>query len=82
MIPLVEIAKDDLELFQKKYNDYWGLNLMRVEFKIPDHHWPKVLDWSYSNLSTLYDIGYEAGQEFFKKHEPVLIPEERPDAAD
>jgi hypothetical protein len=31
-----------------------------------------VLDWSYSNLSTLYDVGYEAGQKFFEKHQEQL----------
>ena len=35
---------------------------------IPERHWPKVLDWSYSNLATLYDVGYEAGQRFFEKN--------------
>jgi NTE family protein len=72
MIPLVEIAKDDVEIFKHKYNDYWKLNLMPVKFEIPNEHWPKVLDWSYSNLSTLFDIGYEAGQKFYEEHKEVL----------
>lgn len=25
-----------------------------------------MLDWSYSNLSQLYDIGYHAGEKFFE----------------
>ena len=74
MIPLVEIAKDDIKLFESNYNKDWGLNLMRIRFDIPDRHWPKVLDWSYSNLSTLFDIGYAAGQKFFEKHKHVLQP--------
>jgi NTE family protein len=75
MIPLVEIAKDDIKLFEANHNKDWKLNLMRIKFDIPDQHWPKVLDWSYSNLSTLYDIGYEAGQKFFKANKEVLLPE-------
>ncbi len=82
MIPLVEIAKDDIKLFEANYNKDWNLNLMRIKFDIPDQYWPKVLDWSYSNLSTLYDIGYEGGQKFFEAHKDVLQPEAQPDAAD
>jgi NTE family protein len=82
MIPLVEIAKDDIELFKYKYNKKWNLNLMPIKFKVPPKHWPKALDWSYSNLSTLYDVGYEAGQKFFEAHKDVLLPEAQPDAAD
>jgi NTE family protein len=74
MIPLVEIAKDDLKMFEDKHNKEWKLNLMRIKFDIPEQHWPKVLDWSYSNLSTLYDIGYEAGQKFFEEHKELLQP--------
>jgi hypothetical protein len=72
MIPLVEIAKDDIELFQHKYNREWNLNLLRIKFDIPDEHWPYVLDWSYSNLSKLYDIGYTAGLRFYEENEAAL----------
>ena len=34
MIPLVEIAKDDIKLFESNYNKDWGLNLMRIRFDI------------------------------------------------
>jgi NTE family protein len=74
MIPLVEIARDDIKLFESRYNKDWNLDLIRIEFDIPEKHWPKVLDWSYSNLSTLFDIGYEAGQKFFEKHKRILQP--------
>jgi hypothetical protein len=64
MIPLVEIAKDDLELFQLKHQKKWNVDLLKIEFDIPDDHWPYALDWSYSNLKTLYDVGYKAGLKF------------------
>lgn len=70
MIPLVEIAKDDIEIFEHKYNrDHgerkgWGLHLHKLKFDIPEAQWPHVLDWSYSNLKTLYDVGYAAGDAF------------------
>ena len=43
--------------------------LLRMPFRrfIPPEHWPQVLDWSYSNMSKLFDIGYETGQ-FFVEH--------------
>ena len=49
--------------------------LLQVNFGelIPEEYWPKVLDWSYSNLSTLYDIGYEAGKKFFENNQERLI---------
>ena len=76
MVPLVEIAKDDVELFKyrhkDKWADRWGKDgeefLLQVQFDIPEDHWPYVLDWSYSNLSKLYDIGYEAGLKFYEEH--------------
>jgi predicted patatin/cPLA2 family phospholipase len=81
MIPLVEIAKDDIEIFKYKHNKDWNLNLMPITFDIPDQHWPKVLDWSYSNLSILYDIGYKAGEQFYEDNKKVLAAEAQPDAS-
>jgi NTE family protein len=77
MIPLVEIAKDDIRLFEQVHNQHWSdeqpkLNLLRITFEIPDEHWPYVLDWSYSNLSKLYDIGYAAGLKFYDENQEVL----------
>jgi hypothetical protein len=76
MIPLVEIAKDDVELFKHRHKGKWAKTwgkdgeefLLQVKFDIPKEHWPYVLDWSYSNLSKLYDIGYEAGLKFYEEH--------------
>jgi hypothetical protein len=44
--------------------------ILRMPFRdhIPEEHWPKVLDWSYSNMSKLFDIGVETAEEFVKKH--------------
>jgi hypothetical protein len=92
MIPLVEIAKDDIELFKYRHKDRWADKwgkdgeefLLQINFGelIPEKHWPKVLDWSYSNLSTLYDVGYEAGQKFFAKYKDRLtVRRPAPEAA-
>jgi predicted acylesterase/phospholipase RssA len=74
MIPLVEIAKDDIELFDLKYRKDWNVELLRIRFDVPDDHWPYALDWSYSNLKTLYDVGYDAGLKFYDEHRDVLQP--------
>jgi predicted acylesterase/phospholipase RssA len=74
--PLVEIARDDTKIFELKYNrgpDGEALRkLLKVEFDIPAEHLPQVLDWSYSNLKTLFDIGYRSGLKFFENHRMEL----------
>lgn len=74
MIPLVEIAKDDIELFDAKYRKSWNVELLKIAFDVPEDHWPHALDWSYSNLKTLFDVGYEAGLKFYDEHKDVLVP--------
>ena len=70
--PLVEIARDDTKLFELQYNrgpDGKPLRkLLKIEFEIPEQHLPRSLDWSHSNLSTLFNIGYEAGSRFYETH--------------
>jgi predicted acylesterase/phospholipase RssA len=76
IVPLVEIAKDDIALFKYRHKDKWAERwgkdgeefLLPIEFDIPVDHWPHVLDWSYGNLSKLYDIGYQAGLRFHERH--------------
>jgi NTE family protein len=74
--PLVEIARDDTKIFELKYNqgpDGKALRkILKVEFDVPEEHLPQVLDWSYSNLSTLFDIGYQSGLKFYEKHRKNL----------
>ena len=38
--------------------------LHRIGFDIEDSYWPKVLDWSRSNLKKLFEVGYEAASSF------------------
>jgi len=74
MIPLVEIAKDDLKMFELVHKKKWDKppELKRISFDIPKSYWPKILDWSYSNLETLYDIGYRAGIKFYEENEDIF----------
>lgn len=62
MVPLAEISKDDLEVFRLKYKPK-NMDLVHISLTkhVPKNHWPFVLDWSYSNLASLYKFGYQAG---------------------
>lgn len=73
MVPLVEIARDDTKIFELKYNTGKNKrNLLKVQFDIPEKQWPYVLDWTYSNLKTLYDVGYESGKKFISENKKFL----------
>jgi len=81
IVPLVEIAKDDIKIFDKvhrpKVRKMYGEpvpKLLKIDFAahMPKAHWPNVLDWSYSNLETLYGVGHEAGWAFCTKHAKTL----------
>jgi predicted acylesterase/phospholipase RssA len=75
IVPLVANADSHLKLFEREYDPYHEddprklLHKIRFADQIPLEHWPHVLDWSYSNLETLFHAGYRAGQEFFTTHE-------------
>ena len=82
IVPLVAIAKDDMKLFEELHKPNIPANfnapepkLLRVNFKkhMPADHWPKVMDWSYSNLQILYDVGYRAGEECFAENKQDLV---------
>jgi len=72
-VPLTAIAEDDIKLFERLHltnidnlEKYFGgkkPNLVKIDFhkQISHNNWPNVLDWSYSNLSALYEAGYRAG---------------------
>lgn len=75
MVPLAEISKDDLEVFQRRYKPD-NLDLVHISLKdhVPENHWPYVLDWSYSNLASLYEFGYRAGAACYDAN-PELFTE-------
>jgi NTE family protein len=81
--PLVAVAEDDLKLFEKVHKggipEQFGQpepKLLKIDFSnhMPKDHWPNVLDWSYSNLTTLYKVGYAAGKAFYEKNRNALVP--------
>ncbi len=72
MTPIVALAKKQIQLFHaeqalfKERHGYQYFELMKVSFKIPSYAQPYVMDWSRSNLETLFDVGYKAGLEFYE----------------
>lgn len=74
IIPLVKTAEDNLELFALKHNKGWRradgakADLLKIEFDVAEDHLVEVLDWSASNASRLFDIGYKSGQSFCDVH--------------
>lgn len=73
--PLVEVARDDLKLFEYQHNrdpqtGQPKRKLLKVPLmsSVPQDQLPDVLDWSNSNLQSLYEIGHRAGREFCDRH--------------
>ena len=56
--------------------------MLRMPFRnhIPEERWETVLDWSHSNMSTLWDIGYDMAQEFVQNHYQALGLKKKPKA--
>lgn len=77
--PLVKVAQSDIRLFDLEHNrdPVTGKpkrRMLKVDLKggIPEDHWPKVLDWSHSNMTMLFDLGYKAGLKFYEEHLDML----------
>jgi NTE family protein len=68
MTPVVALARKNLEHFENYQNrDEKGkpiFELLKLKFPIPESLQPHIMEWSYSNLSHLWDIGYVVGEKF------------------
>ncbi|MBS1156469.1 MAG: alpha/beta hydrolase [Proteobacteria bacterium] len=56
--PLVEIARDDIKIFEDRYKGNICLHKVPLLEGIPEEDLPTVFDWSRSNLDALYKIGH------------------------
>lgn len=74
IVPTVEIAKDDTKIFEAVYNRNPKRRLFKVPFDIPESQLPYALDWSRSNLKTLYRIGYGSAKDFLAREGSALLP--------
>lgn len=72
--PLTRIAEMDTKAYEDGDAKLDGVDVLRMPFRnnISDEQWPRVLEWSYSNMSELFDIGYKTGQEFAQTHKNTL----------
>ena len=74
IVPTVEIAKDDTKIFEAVYNRNPKRKLFKVPFDIPESQLPYALDWSRSNLQTLYRIGYGSAKDYLGGEGSTLVP--------
>lgn len=76
--PIVSLAKRDLEGFtsflksEEIREQAKNLYHQPIEFPISPDHAPYLLEWSHSNLTYLWDVGYVAGVTFLKDHARAL----------
>jgi predicted acylesterase/phospholipase RssA len=73
MTPIVSLADTHKQIFAH-FQRQGGAKFKLIEFRfqVPEELHPHVLDWSYSNMQRLWDIGVEAGEEFFRQHADKL----------
>lgn len=74
IVPLVEIARDDTKIFEAVHNADGRRRLFKVPFAIPPAQQVESLDWSRSNLETLFGIGYRSAQDYLAGDGKELLP--------
>ncbi|GAA5168782.1 patatin-like phospholipase family protein [Viridibacterium curvum] len=66
--PLVEIARDDVKLFEQvhmpRYPKLKPLFKVPLVDDVPEKFLPDVFDWSRSNLERLYRMGYDTAHRY------------------
>lgn len=76
--PLVEIARDDVKIFEDRYKKAICLHKVPLLDGIPGKELPEALDWSRSNLSEMYEIGYKQGKDWARTHLSHMVVEAKP----
>ena len=67
MTPVVSLARKDIELFLGSEAAQRYKLLPTMTFEIPEYAQPYMLDWSYSNMCTMWDVGHAAGEDFYQR---------------
>src|SRR5262245_37582123 len=72
VVPIVALAK--------KANEAMGhdTTIHRIKFRIPEDRQADLLEWNYSNLAALFDIGYAAGLDWLRLNPNVLPRQPEP----
>lgn len=73
IVPLVELARDDTKIFESVHNKNGERQLFKVPFDIPDEQIPESLDWSRSNLETLFQVGYDSAKSYLAGDGQALL---------
>jgi predicted acylesterase/phospholipase RssA len=58
--------------YRARYPDGYPEEFYKLTFDIPDDVGQHLTEWSYSNLSTMFKIGYECGQKFWQDNAKKL----------
>jgi hypothetical protein len=72
------LAKAQIEEFKEdnpkcdECSDHWNGDMLTARWDVPPEAQPFVMDWSYSNLTTLFRVGQETGRKFVEKYEKRL----------
>lgn len=78
MTPVVALAKAQIEEFKEdnpkcdECSDQWTGDMLTAKWNVPPEAQPFVMDWSYSNLTTLFRVGQETGRKFVEKYKNRL----------
>ena len=57
--PICSLARKNKDIFESRRGD---ITLKCVDFKVTEEQKPFMLDWSYSNMTAMWNVGYEAGR--------------------
>jgi hypothetical protein len=63
MTPVVALASEEIRDFQDANAD-WCDKMIVADWQIPVEAQPFVMDWSRSNMKTLFEVGQKAGDAF------------------
>lgn len=67
LTPVISLAKQSKQLFKATWTQP-EVRLESVTFTIPDRSRRRPLEWTYANMTALWDAGWEAGKAFVRDH--------------
>lgn len=79
ILPLVEVCRKDLMLFEHYYLREWNaahpkkqVELIKIRYDIPTDWLPAALDWSTTNMERMFELGYTTAKKHIADHGPEL----------
>jgi hypothetical protein len=70
MTPVVALASEEIRDFQEANPSDWSDKMIVVPWEIPIEAEAFVMDWSRSNMKTLFEVGQKAGRDFLASLPP------------